>query len=438
MSVSPPETVGGNADATEAIVPAIIGGRLTYDGTEVGGEVWLPGVHLGFALDRRHIVLRSAERESKHKLPTRVTETYIGAIFQEHGVEDVTDLAGIAQRVNKALRSDRTFKRASVIKPRKVRFLYRPYIPLGLVTLLGGDGGLGKSTVVIGWVATVSTGGTFRGGWRSLSGDPANVLLMSAEDGAEEVLRPRLEAAGADLDRVVLKDFGLTDDFCLNDEGFAVIERQVMEHRPRLVVVDPVVSFMGDKVDMHRSNEVRPMMKKLSALGRDHSCAVVVVAHLNKNEAGSAGSRFAGSVDFRNSVRSAMLVGELADEQERGRAVFHDKANVGRLGPPLGYDIEGVDDVARVVWRETDLTKSEVFGGKKTGPLKRQVAADVIRAVLGMGPANSDAVKAIVTAALPGVSPKTLHSARTEVGVHIRKRADGHTDWEIMAAPASA
>jgi hypothetical protein len=78
-----------------------------------------------------------------------------------------------------------------------------------------------------------------------------------------------------------------------------------------------------------------------------------------------------------------MLVGELADEPERGRALFHDKANVGRLGPPLGYDIEGgADDVARVAWRETDLTKSGVFGAKMAGPSRRKVAADVIAAVL--------------------------------------------------------
>ena len=194
-------------------------------------------------------------------MPRRVTGTFLGSAFEQHGyvIEDGID--ELAKMVGKALRSDRTFKRASNVKPRKVAFLWNPYLPLRVVSLLGGVGGVGKSTVALRLAAIVSNGDTFPNGWKSRNGEPANVLIMSAEDPLEEVLQPRLVAAGADLERITLCDFELDESLTLDAEGLAIIERQIEEHKPKLVCLDPIVHFMGDKLDMNRANEIRPIMQ---------------------------------------------------------------------------------------------------------------------------------------------------------------------------------
>jgi hypothetical protein len=425
-------------------VPAIIGARLTAEGT-VGprGMPLLDLWHLGLTLDRKQLVLRSPDGYLTFELPPRlasVTEKFIREAFEQAGVPEKGDesiIAKCATGIRQTLKSDKAFRKASTVKPRRVSFLWNPYLPIGKATMLAGDGGSGKSVVSSELAATVSTGGKFPGEWSSLNGEPANVLIMSAEDTAEETLQPRLDVAGADLDRITLRDFDLTDDLVLDESGIEVIERQMAEIRPKLVIIDPIVSFMGDKIDMHRSNEVRPMMVKLSALARDYDAAILVIAHVNKNEGAKAGNRVGGTVDFRNAVRSLLLVGSVDNEPERGYAIFHDKHNYSKEGLPLGYETVGAgeyDEIAKVNWIDTDLTKGEVFGGTKSGPSQEQIVGKITAAFLRTVPsrcAPSNTVKSVIEAAIPKVNERAIRRGRERVGVLVHRDSSGKTEWEL-------
>ncbi len=333
----------------------------------------------------------------------------------------------------------RSFVKASDVERKEIQWLWKPYLPRGCVTLLAGDGGIGKSMVTSRLAAAVSKGAELPGGWKPMAGNPATAMILGAEDDLGAVTEPRLALSEADLERVLLHNMEVSDDLAsLTPAALAHLDAMIDEFEARLVVIDPIVSFMGDDKDMHRANEVRPMLRELNKIAERRRAAVLVVAHLNKNETAKASSRVAGSVDFRNAVRSLLLAGWISDEPERGYALFHDKCNYAGLAAPLGYEIEEDAEwhVARAVWRpHTDLTSPEVFQGKAPKANKTKTATDVIRAVLGKMPdktATSDHVQDVLEAALPGVSSGTIQKARDAAPVKVSRYGDGSTDWTLI------
>jgi hypothetical protein len=440
-ALQPPGTWG-------SLLPAIVGADLTEDGTVIDGGPVFP-FHVGFSPDRKHLIIRRHDGEAGFAVPHPITEDFISGAFRSAGVSYDGDLSGLTADVRRAFGLSRTFKKVSTVIPHRVSFLWKPYVPRRALTLLGGDGGMAKSMAVTKLAAHISTGQTLPGGWRPMDGEPSSVLLLSAEDDGEDVITPRLMAVGADLDRVTIRGFNLNDDLYLDDSGLEVIEWQAKDIRPRLIVVDPVVSFMGENIDMHRSNEVRPILRRLGALAVKLDSAVLAVAHFNKDEAKKAGNRLAGTADFRNGARSLLLAGRLDGEPERGRAIFHNKANYAKEGPPVGYEVEeasvevkdGAAEVGRVAWRDTDLTEPEVFGGKYKDRPKGEVVREIARVYLSQQPdrrADSKDVKAVIRAAFPEVSTGTISNATGPqgLGVVVHRSPEGPTDWELPASEA--
>jgi AAA domain len=332
----------------------------------------------------------------------------------------------------------RAFVRASDVKQRRIGFLWHPHVPRGVVTGFGGDGGVGKSTVTCSWAAAVTRGFEMPNGWRPMNGEAANVLMMNAEDDLEAVLAPRLAAAGADLDRVKLLDLRKDDGLAVLSPGtLRTMDDEMEQLKPRLVVIDPIVSFVGEARDMNRANEIRPMIRALQFLAARHDCGLVVVGHLNKNESARPGNRFSGTVDFRNAFRSLLLAGRVDGEPERGCAVFHNKSNYAYEAEPVGYvtaTAEG-DHVAHCEWGPTDLTEREVFDGKAPQTGKAKTGADVVREVL-KGMPNLTAPGAmmhnVIEAALGTLpSPGTMQKIRDGVPVVTAKHGDGTTDWTL-------
>jgi RecA-family ATPase len=137
---------------------------------------------------------------------------------------------------------------------------------------------------------------------------------MTAEDGLGDTLRPRFETMGADLSRVfalrgLMDDDGKERPLTLAD--LDVIENAIVKHRPALVVVDPIIAYVGDK-DTHKAAQVRSLLAPLAALAENHKIAILAIRHLNKGT-GKAAYRGQGSVDFLAACRSAFLAGEDPD-----------------------------------------------------------------------------------------------------------------------------
>lgn len=205
------------------------------------------------------------------------------------------------------------FLRMADVEPTTVSWLWHPYIALGKFTIIEGDPGVGKSWLTCALACAVSRGGEQLHGAEPLT--PSNVLMLSAEDGLGDTLRPRLDAVGAD----VLRVFALKDLLTFDIRGLLKLEEEIIEYSPTLVIIDPLFAFTGGKVDIHRANQCRVISAGLTAIAERHDCAMVAVRHLSKSRgAGNALNAGIGSIDFTAAARSVLLVGRDPEMKTNG------------------------------------------------------------------------------------------------------------------------
>ena len=218
--------------------------------------------------------------------------------------------------------------RMSEIQMREVEWLWYPYIPFGKLTIIQGDPGEGKTTFALRLAAACSTG-TAMPGMESLS--PFNVIYQSAEDGLEDTIKPRLTEAGADQERVIniredKKSLHLLD---------SRIEKAIVRCDAKLLILDPLQGYLGERIDMNRANEIREVMKAIGQVAQRTGCAIVLVGHLNKATGMSSAYRGLGSIDFRAAARSVLVVGRLRKNNsvscENGYKYHSDNENIERL-----------------------------------------------------------------------------------------------------------
>lgn len=233
----------------------------------------------------------------------------------------------------------------SGIKPEPVDWLWRDRVPVGVVTALAGDGGLGKSTLTMHIAAEVTRGRAVgKTGTRRVS-----VLLC--EDSPSAVIRPRLAAAGALLEQVsvvsVQRD-GIDAPLVLPDE-LPLLRQHVQEFMPDLLIVDPVMGMLGGAVDGHRDGGkggMRSVLNPLHRIAEDTGTTVIAVVHLNKGQ-GPSGQRIGGSAAIRNAVRNVLMLAPHPDARSGGeddgrRLVGHEKSNYGVTQQTLEATVVGV------------------------------------------------------------------------------------------------
>jgi hypothetical protein len=313
--------------------------------------------------------------------------------------------------------------RLSDINPEQVHWLWHPRIPLGKVTLIDGDPGLGKSFVTLAIATAVSLG---RGISEQTAEEPAPVLLLSAEDGLADTVRPRLDAMRADCTRIL----ALNGRVILDAVGCVALDEMLNEHKPRLVVIDPLFAYTGAKVDINRANETRDIMTRLAALAEKHGCAIVCVRHLTKGGRDKSIYRGVGSIDLTAACRSVLLVGADANNRDR-RAIVQIKNNLAPLANPIGYSLEnGV-----FAWTGTsDLTADQILANEQTATdaLTLEEAVQFLEQLLAPGPMDQPAVKKAAYKA--GISERTLYRAKARLKVDSGKSGfggDGGWAWKL-------
>lgn len=250
-----------------------------------------------------------------------------------------------------------------------VDWVWYPYIPAGKLTILEGNPGDTKSWLALCFSATVTRGGSFPNSEGVLPDDrvrPGTVVYCTAEDGVADTLLPRLEALNADLRRIVVLDGwrmqnSQGDDITgqISLEDLSVLEKAISEHQPHLLVIDPIQAFIGSRVDINRTNEVRPILAKLGALAEKYQVAIICIRHLTKQTSQSkAIYRGQGSIDFAAAARSVLLVAP-DPENANMRVIAHSKSNLTQPGISQRYEI--LDGSFR--WQGTsDLSADELLG----------------------------------------------------------------------------
>jgi putative DNA primase/helicase len=257
---------------------------------------------------------------------------------------------------------------ASTITPKTCKWAWYPYVPAGMISLLGGKGGRGKGQICASFAAAVTKTGVWPDG--TVTADRGHVLWCEAEDPLPQVVVPRLIAAGADLERV---DFATADDLAEMN-----LKAYIRANGTRLIVLSPMLSFMNGLTNHNDDVAVRTVMQGLQAAIEQADCAVVGIAHLNKKPDLDAVERLLGSVAFANFVRSVMLV-------ERDPEADHDvdqfrfvlgKHNLAPGGDDLVYRSVNVGEDPRSQYVRLDWSRPNGGNIDTTKLFERKAASE--------------------------------------------------------------
>ncbi len=307
----------------------------------------------------------------------------------------------------------------SEIQSQEVSWLWYPFIPYGKLTIIQGDPGDGKITFVLNIAAKLSRGEGLDSEMK-LS-EPVNVIYQSAEDGLADTVKPRLELAGADCERILVID-EKEKSLSMVDER---LEKAIVQTKARMLILDPIQAYLGGGMNMNRANEARDMTKKLGALAEKYQCAIVLIGHMNKAAGNKAVYRGMGSIDFFAVARSVLLVGRVEGEPNI-RAVVQIKNNLAAFGHPKAFALS--EDSFQWLG-DYEITADEVLGGIAPKANKMEQAKHMLRELA----LTSNAVlsKEIFDMAdEQGISKRTLENAKKELGIRAKK-INNSWYWEL-------
>ena len=309
--------------------------------------------------------------------------------------------------------------RMSEIQSQEIEWLWYPFIPYGKLTIIQGDPGDGKTTMVLNLAAKLSKGEALDENMKVT--EPVNVIYQTAEDGLADTVKPRLELAGADCERIIVIDES-DKSLSMVDER---LEQAIVRTGARLLILDPIQAYLGGGMDMNRANEARDMTKKLGALAEKTKCAIILIGHMNKASGNKAAYRGMGSIDFFAVARSVLLVGRVEGESNT-RAVVQIKNNLAAFGHPKAFALseEGFQWIG-----DYEITVDEVLGGIAPKANKMELAKQMLREL-------AETQSAVLSNEIfdradeLGISKRTLENAKKELGIRARK-INNAWYWEL-------
>lgn len=247
------------------------------------------------------------------------------------------------------------------VRAERVRWLWKGRLARGKLSILDGDPNLGKSTVALDLAARLSTASPLPDGTQ-LDG-PINTVLLSAEDGIADTIRPRLEAVGADLERITVFR-GITDDDGPRPPvlpgDLDKLESLIDEDLASLVIIDPLMAYLGGAYDSHRDQDVRRALHAVAAVAERWGVAVLIVRHLNKAPGGNPLYRGGGSIGIIGAARAGMVIAPDPGREDR-MILASTKCNLTKKPESLAYRLVGDDlhDCARVSWQGTSTLTAD-------------------------------------------------------------------------------
>jgi putative DNA primase/helicase len=341
-----------------------------------------------------------------------------------------------ADPVDRVLRP--VVRRLADIEAKPLAWSWLDRIPRGMVTLIAGEPGTGKSTLAYSVVAALTKG-------LPLPDDearpPTDVVILSCEESPEYMIRPRLEAMGADPRRVHILDgienLGGTLPLTLAETKHVdVIRDAIRDSRASMVLID-VLSGYATGVDYNRPNEMRAIMSSLRVLAEETTASVVAITHLNRGASTSVSAQVMGSTDIIGAARCALITGRDPDAPANQRAgiVARGKANLPGHPQPWAYSIDPEIGVLTWVEPRPEVTPEQLLappalGGEDDGS-KMDEAAEWLRQALADGERHAEDVQR--EARKREIAERTLRRARKQIGVQIDRRGFGRGSYSAWS-----
>jgi putative DNA primase/helicase len=325
--------------------------------------------------------------------------------------------------------------RASTIEQQAIDWLWKPRLARGKIALIAGDPGVGKSSLIADIIARLSIAKMWPDGGFAPCG---NCIILSAEDAANDTICPRLEIAGADMDRVLIMrmkgkpgtklTFSLGQDLPLLAAAIEQLGNVVA------LAIDPITAYLGDKIDTHQTAAVRAVIEPLDAFAAHHRVLVLGITHPPKATQSKAINAFTGSLAFVAAPRTCFVAVE--EPETNRRLLLAVKSNIGPEAPGIAYRIEpattasGIEAI-RVQWdaEPVDITANEAIHAAAEaarGSGQKREAEEFLEAYLEAGPMPADKVTAAAEA--NGISERTLRRAKKSLRV-VTGKAEFQGGW---------
>lgn len=318
----------------------------------------------------------------------------------------------------------------SAIDPQRVSWLWNGRLPRGKIVVLDGDPDVGKSTICVDLAARITTG-------REMPDDeaaqvpPSPVIVLSGEDGAADTIRPRLDAAGADVSLVHLVEATVVtaEDGAVRvvtpglPGDLSALEQAINDTGAVLVVVDVLFAFLDGSVKANNGPEVRnAVLTPLKAIAERTDACVVVLRHLRKSGGDRAIYAGGGAIDVTAAARVALVAAYHPDDEgdyaERRRVLAVGKCNLARHAPSLGFRLVGAaNEAARVEWLgavEADADSLTQRGGEPGASDERQSMDETLAELLADGPIPAAEVERL--GKVNGWSMRQLRASRKRIG----------------------
>ncbi len=298
------------------------------------------------------------------------------------------------------------------VQVEEVDWLLYPLIPFGKITILQGDPGEGKTTAMLHIIARLTKGESLSFAEDDCENEPINVIYQTAEDGLGDTIKPRLLDAGAECSRVLVIDDS-DEALTISDDR---LEMAIEMTSAKLIVLDPLQGYLGAGVDMHRANEIRPLMHRLSTIAEKYRCAVVLIGHMNKNNMGKAGYRGLGSIDIQAAARSVIVCGRIKDDPEM-RVLCQIKNSLAPEARAIAFRL---DRETGFKWiGEVDVTAEELMAGDcKASRLQKAIV--FLKELLSEGELAVTEIHDMAEG--EDIKKKTLLNAKNQLGVKSIKR----------------
>lgn len=315
---------------------------------------------------------------------------------------------------------------------RPVEWLWHPWMAYGKLAVLDGDPSLGKSTLALTFAACVSNGLRFPNEDAPIQArEPQHVVVLSAEDGAGDTIKPRLIEAGARLENITLvQSVGYDEDrqrMVHLPEDVPLLRELVGDLHAGLVVMDVLAAYTGGRgMNSHADADIRTVLAPLSQMADDTRAAVLALRHLNKTSSETnAMYRGGGSIAIVGAARHAFVVAQHPEDEDK-RIMACVKNNLAKKPEPFAYSIVRGEkhDVARAVFHSepVDVSLDQMMRGKKEqrqyaqAPTKKAAAMDLVATMLEDGPLPATDIQA-TGKELFGLTPRTMQRAAEELGI---------------------
>lgn len=302
------------------------------------------------------------------------------------------------------------------IEVKEIEWLWYPFIPYGKVTVLQGDSGDGKSLMILKLAAMLTKGEPmpFTDGEGQ---EPINVIYQSSEDDADDTIVPRFIRAGGDLGR--LKFISEKKKFLtFSDERLLEAIKQT---KARLLILDPLSAYVGEKTQINSANEVRAQFRPLIEIAKEQKCAILIVHHQNKQQGQRAITRASGSVDVIAAARSALLIARTGNENPDERILAQVKCNIGPTGNAVTFSVaNGVIEWLGEDAKTADEVLGNVFSTMGRPDTQTQKAKDALSQLLADGAKPASEIMNFMRNA--GIGESTAKKAKSELAVRSVKQ----------------